>query len=455
MNDLYNFNNNNDTNSNLNGNYNFSGGFDGSGNNYGGQNEADNKKKAPKNKKNALTAKVLVAALVLGMGGGAASYAGINYANSIINPAVQSLDEAVQDNNVGSTTALNTSNADTDNSVAAVAESAIKSLVSISCTGEMTAQSFFGGQQVYQYSSAGSGVIIDEDGSNLYIVTNDHVISSASEIQVQFADGSEHAASVVGADSSNDIAVISVPISDISEETKAAISIATVGDSDSLVLGEQVVAIGNALGYGQSVTSGYVSAFDRSLTLSDNSGNTMESTGLIQTDASINSGDSGGGLFNMDGELIAINEAKSSTTSSGVTVDNMGYAIPMAKAMPIVESMIDGTFTESSPQAGSAYLGVTVSEITEEASMLYNMPDGLYVSSVIDGSPAQAAGIQTGDIITSIDGSEVTTYDDLAAYLSGKDPGDTVSVTMYRTSNGVYNEGSVEITLGTNGSAQQ
>ena len=451
MSDLYNFNNNENGNYN---NYNMNTGANTPNNDI--YNDKTNKEKNSKNKRRAFTAKVLAAALVVGMGGGAMSNVGITYANSLYNAKLESEAEA-EDTNVGNVTSLDTSNsntsADSGNTVADVAESAIKSLVSISCTGEMATQSFFGGQQVYQYSSAGSGVIIDGDETNLYIVTNDHVISSADEIQVQFADGSEHSAQVVGADSSNDIAVLSVPRSDITDETKAAISIASVGDSDALVLGEQVVAIGNALGYGQSVTSGYISAFDRSLTLSDNSGNTIESTGLIQTDASINSGDSGGGLFNMNGELIAINEAKSSTTSSGVTVDNMGYAIPMSKAMPIVESMIDGTFNGSSSTSNSAYLGVTVNEISDEVSMLYNMPDGLYITSISEGSPAQLAGLQTGDIISAIDGTSITTFDELSSYIAGKNAGDISTVTVYRTSNGVYSPMDVQVTFQANPNA--
>ena len=150
----------------------------------------------------------------------------------------------------------------------------------------------------------------------------------------------------------------------------------------------------------------------------------------------------------MNGELVAINEAKSSTTSSGVTVDNMGYAIPMAKAMPIINSMIDGTFEESNTQSGSAYLGVTVSEISEEASRMYNLPEGLYVSSVAENSPAAAAGIQVGDVISSIDGTAVTTYDELASELAQKNVGDVASVTINRTSNGMYNQSDVQVTLG-------
>ena len=403
------------------------------------------KKKPRKKNGKGFTAGVLVAALALGMGGGAASYYGLNMISGNTKQTA-SVQTSTGNTTANMTSATSTSNS--ENSVSDVAASAIKSLVSLSTSGEMTQQGFFGQNQVYEFTAAGSGVIVAQDDDNLYIATNNHVISSANSIQATFADGSEYDAAIVGADESNDIAVVSVPLSDISEDTLNAISVATIGDSDELILGEQVVAIGNALGYGQSVTSGYISAFDRSLSLSDSSGNTIESTGLVQTDASINSGDSGGGLFNMNGELIAINEAKSSTTSSGVTVDNMGYAIPMSKAMPIINSMIDGTFEESSSQSGSAYLGVTVSEITSEVSRMYNMPEGLYVSSVEDGSPAAEAGIQVGDIISSIDGAEVTSYDELASELATKNVGDTASVTISRTSNGLYAQSDVQVTLG-------
>lgn len=419
------------------------------------------REKKEKKKRKAFAAKCLAGALVVGMGGGAIAYAGCNYIAG--NTAyVESSDTAVSGTTTDTadtsttttTTALTTdtsSDATSVGTVSDVAASAIKSLVTLTCTGETEMQSYFGGSQMYEYSSAGSGVIIYEDDTNIYMVTNAHVIEDATTITVGFVDESEATASVIGSDTSNDIAVVAVAKSDVSSDTLSAISIATIGDSDSLELGDQVVAIGNALGYGQSVTSGYVSAFDRSLTLSDSEGNTFESTGLIQTDASINSGNSGGGLFNMSGELIAINEAKSSTTSSGVTVDNMGYAIPMSKAWTIIESMINGTYSSdssSSDSASGAYLGVTVAEISEQASMMYNLPSGVYVSSVEDGSPAQTAGLQTGDIITAVGDTTISSYDDLSSALSSLNSGDTVTMTIYRTSNGAYQAYTVDVTLG-------
>ncbi len=335
----------------------------------------------------------------------------------------------------------------TDGTVADVANSAINSLVTISCTSVENMRSIFGGAQQYEVESAGSGVIIGKDDSKLYIATNNHVVEGASTVSVGFVDETAAKATVLGSDSSNDLAVISVDLSELTEDTLSQIKVATIGDSDELVLGDQVVAIGNALGYGQSVTSGYVSAVNRSLTLSD--GSTMiTSDGLIQTDASINSGNSGGGLFNMKGELIAINEAKASSSTSGVTVDNMGYAIPMNKALPILQSIINGTGGDSITSERSVYMGISLAEVTEDISQVYNMPVGVYVSSVSEGSPASEASLQQGDIITAMDGTSVTSYADVSAFLSDKQPGDEVELTVSRAQNGVYQSFELNITLG-------
>ena len=335
----------------------------------------------------------------------------------------------------------------TEGSVAQVAESAMKSLVTVSCTSIAQMRTIWGEAAAQEYSSAGSGVIIGKDDTSLYIATNNHVIETADSVTVGFVDGTEAAATVKGTDPSTDLAVIEVPLESISQETMDAIAVATIGNSDELVLGDQVVAIGNALGYGQSVTSGYVSAFDRSLDLTYQSGDSFTSEGLIQTDASINSGNSGGGLFNMKGELIAINEAKTSG-SNGVAVDNMGFAIPMSKAAPILQSLIDGTAVQHESTSGGAFLGINISEITEEASQMYNMPMGVFVSAVQEGSPAASAGIIEGDIITALDDTAVTSFDGLKAALAGKSSGDTAVITLYRTTNGVYQPVNIPVVLG-------
>ena len=406
-------------------------------------------RKARKNKKRSagikVTAAVLTAALVSGMS---------VYAVCRNNTNTTSASAATWNNSVAATASLTSETTILDGSkegtVADVAATAISSLVTISCTSVEQMRSIFGGSQEYQVSSAGSGVIIGMDDEALYIATNNHVIDDATTVSVGFVDETAAEATVRGADSANDLAVVEVQLSELSDETLDAISVAMIGDSDDLVLGDQVVAIGNALGYGQSVTSGYVSAFNRTLTLSDGNGGTVSSTGLIQTDASINSGNSGGGLFNMKGELIAINEAKSSTSSSGVTVDNMGFAIPMAKAIPILQAMIDGEdYEDSSASTGnSAYLGVSVAEVTEEVSSMYNMPVGVYVSSVAKGTAADKAGIQQGDIITAMDGTQVTSFEELSAAIGAKEPGDSVTITISRAANGEYEEMQIEAVLG-------
>ena len=307
-----------------------------------------------KKRKRALIAKCTATALAGALGSGAVVYAACAVSDQKNKEAVSTeemtnaetaADGSVTEETVSADSTGLTADFDgtADGTVADVAARAMSSLVTISCTSVEEMTSMFGQRQQYESSSAGSGVIIGSGDTELYIATNNHVIDGATIVSIGFVDETAVAGTVKGADAENDLAVVAVQLSDIPEDTMNQISIATVGDSDALVLGDQVVAIGNALGIGQSVTSGYVSAFDRDLTLQGTDGSTITSTGLIQTDASINSGNSGGGLFNMKGELIAINEAKSSTTSSGVTVDNMGFAIPMAKAVPILQSLIDGS----------------------------------------------------------------------------------------------------------------
>ena len=303
--------------------------------------EAYNEQRAKtrKRKKRKSTAKVVTAVIAAAAISGGAVFAGTHFTG---NGTTQTSAAGTLTGDFTSvTTALDSTN---EGTVADVAASAINSLVTISCTSVEQMRSYFGGSQAYEVSSAGSGVIIGIEDGKILIATNNHVVSGATTLSVGFVDETAAEAYVKGTDSENDLAVVIVNTSDVSEETLNTIKAAAIGDSTALVLGDQVVAIGNALGYGQSVTSGYVSAFDRTLTLSDGS-STFTSTGLIQTDASINSGNSGGGLFNMQGELIAINEAKASTTSSGVTVDNMGYAIPMAKAVPILQDIINSEST--------------------------------------------------------------------------------------------------------------
>lgn len=331
--------------------------------------------------------------------------------------------------------------------VADVASESMPSLVTISTLSVQEMQSFFGGNQEYEVQGAGTGVIVGKNDTELLIATNNHVINNAQSVSVGFIDETSVEAQVKGNDSDNDLAIVSVKLSDIPEETMEKIKIATIGDSDQLALGEQVVAIGNALGYGQSVTSGYISAFNRDLSLSDGT-NVFTSTGLIQTDAAINSGNSGGALLNMNGELIGINEAKSSSSSSsGASVEGIGYAIPISKALPILQELMNLPTREKVDSNNTGYLGVTCADVTSDISNSYNMPQGVCVTSVIDGGAAEAAGIQKGDVITKIDGHKVSTYEDIKEQLQYYAADQTIAITIMRADQGEYVEQDINVTL--------
>ena len=337
---------------------------------------------------------------------------------------------------------------DQEMTVAEVASVAMPSLVTISTMSVEEMQSFFGGTQKYQVQGAGTGVIIGENDSELLIATNNHVIEGATQVSVGFVDESVISAQIKGFDEDHDLAVVAVKLSDISDDTMGQIRVATVGDSDKLVLGQQVVAIGNALGYGQSVTSGYVSALNRSLQLSDGT-NTFNSDGLIQTDAAINSGNSGGALLNMKGELVGINEAKRSGNGSQASVDNVGFAIPMAKAEPILEDLMNENTRTRLDDDERGYLGITCADVTSEYSQIYNMPEGVCVTSVVSGGPADQAGIRKGDVITKFDGKSVASYSKLENRLKYYSSGEEVPVVIQRASGSSYKEQTVKVTLGT------
>ena len=331
--------------------------------------------------------------------------------------------------------------------VAVVAYEAMPSLVTISTMSVQEMQSFFGTQR-FEAQGAGTGVIVGENDTELLIATNNHVIEDAQEVSVGFIDEEVAEAKIKGTDRETDLAIVAVKLEDIPEETMSEIKTATIGDSDALVLGEQVVAIGNALGVGQSVTSGYVSALDRELDLSD-SHNSFVSSGLIQTDAAINSGNSGGALLNMKGELVGINEAKSAYTSSGVTVDNVGYAIPMSKAMPILEELMNQTTRDKLSEEEQGYLGVSLVNISDEFAQLYGIPQGVGFAEVAEGSPAAEAGAVRGDILTEFNGKSVATVEDVMDEISYYRSGEDVELTVLRADNGEYKEKTLTVTLGT------
>ena len=333
-----------------------------------------------------------------------------------------------------------TSVADGSLDVSTVASENMAAMVSINTVSVEEVKNYygmFGGQSSSQETqSSGSGIIIGQNDTELLCVTNAHVINGADTISVCFVDGSAVEASVKGSDTDNDLAVISVKLSDISDDTKSQIKVATIGDSSSLKVGEQVVAIGNALGYGQSVTSGIVSGLNRQLDDSNIS--------MIQTDAAINPGNSGGALLNMSGEVIGINTAKAAATE----VEGMGYAISMSDAMPVIEELMTKTTREKVSDENASYLGISARDISSDMSSAYGIPEGIYVTSVASGSAAEKAGIAEQSVITKFDGVSVSTVSALESRLEYYAAGETVEVTLQVNTGSGYTEKTVSVTLG-------
>ncbi len=322
--------------------------------------------------------------------------------------------------------------------VSQVAKDVTPSVVAITNDMIITGQDWFGQMIQRQGESSGSGIIVGENDDELLIVTNEHVIADASKLSVQFVDGSIAEANLKGQDEKADIAVIAVAFDALSENTISSIRIASLGDSDSLVVGEPAIAIGNALGYGQSVTTGIISALDREVEL-DN-GNHK----LIQTDAAINPGNSGGALLNINGELIGINEAK----AGGSEVEGMGYAIPISTAKPIIEELMNKETKHKVSEGKQAYLGIGGVDVTSDVASTYDMPEGIYIAQVEENSAAFHAGIQKGDIMTKFDGQSVRSMDDLKDLMQYYEAGQTVPVALEEQSDNGYVEKTVNVTLG-------
>lgn len=346
--------------------------------------------------------------------------------------------------------------------VASVAQASMPSVVAITTVSVQEIPSFFGyGSRQYKSAATGSGIIVGDNDEELLIATNNHVVDGASTLSVCFIGNdvmnaeteTENAddtgdlnledavsARIKGTDSDNDLAVIAVKKADIPEDTLSEIKIAQIGSSEDLVVGQQVVAIGNALGYGQSVTSGWISALNRTISTEDGT----SSSGLIQTDAAINPGNSGGALLNMKGELIGINSAKYADS----TVEGMGYAIPISRAKPILEDLMNRQTREMVSAEEKGYLGVVLSNLTTEAIQMYDMPEGAFVRGVEEKSPAEKGGICKGDIIVKFDGQSVTSGDDLLEKLQYYKSGEKIEAVVARATDGEYQESTVEITLG-------
>lgn len=334
--------------------------------------------------------------------------------------------------------------------VSDIVTNCMPSVVSITNVGTTEFQTFFGTYE-QESQSSGSGIIIGQNDSELLIVTNNHVIANAREISVYFNSNGEDAdednvisAKVKGTDVNKDLAVIAVALEDIPQETKDIIKIATIGDSSMMEVGEPVVAIGNAYGYGLSVTSGIVSALNREVSVTSN-GQTITNR-LIQTDAAINPGNSGGALLNSKGELIGINSVKFISEE----VEGMGYAIPITDVETIIGDLMNKVIRDQVKEADRGYLGITGVDVTEDVSKSYGMPVGVYVTTVKEGAAADKAGIQKGDIITKLDGSSVTGYAQLREAMTYYASGETIKVTIQRLEGAEYTEKVVEITLSTN-----
>ena len=396
---------------------------------------------------------VVAMALVFGLIAGGTMF-GVNAAGNYLAGNDSSSDQVGQTQTTSSDSNSSSSDGSGQGTVAEVAKNAMPSVVTISTMSVEEMRSFFGGTQQYEVEGAGTGVIVGENDTELLIATNNHVVEGATSLSVGFIDEESVEGEVKGTDVNNDLAVVSVKLSDIPEDTMNQIKIATVGDSDDLQLGDQVVAIGNALGYGQSVTSGYVSALDRDLTLTDQSGTTINSTGLIQTDAAINEGNSGGALLNMKGELIGINEAKSSSTSTGAAVDNIGFAIPIDKAEESLQQLMNLKTREKVDASQASYLGIRGEDVSAEASELYGIPTGAVITEIVENGPADQAGVKKGDILTELDGRSISSMAQLQDVLQYYAAGETVDLVVQRSDNGEYQAQTLSITLGSADDAQ-
>lgn len=322
--------------------------------------------------------------------------------------------------------------------VTAVVKTAMPCVVSI--TNEFTAYDYWYDEE-YNEQANGSGIIVAQSDEELLIVTNYHVVEDNNSLYVQFTDDAEACAYVKGTSPENDLAIVSVFLEDMSDDTLESIAIAALGDSDSLQVGEPAIAIGDSLGYGQSVTTGVISALNRNV-FADDPSRTPEY--LIQTDAAINPGNSGGALLNVRGEVVGINSSK----IADYVIEGMGYAIPISTAKPIIEDLMQKETRRKVPQEERAFLGIAGTDVIEEATARYEMPEGVYVSNVLEDTAADEAGILKGDIIMYIDGERITHMEGLQGLLEYYAAGTEVEVVVMRQSNGEYKERTVKVVLG-------
>ena len=328
--------------------------------------------------------------------------------------------------------------------VTEVAKNAMPSIVSITNMSVQEVQNFFGGTQKQKSESAGSGIIVGQNDSELLIVTNNHVVEGSSTLTVTFIDEESVEADIKGTDSDKDLAVVAVPLSKIKDSTMNKIAVATLGDSDKTQVGDQVIAIGNALGYGQSVTTGIISAKDRKVQLEN------QTMTLLQTDAAINGGNSGGALLNASGEVIGINVAKysSSGSSSNASVEGMGFAIPISSVKDIISNLETKETRTKVSEDERGYLGISGFDVDEQTSQAYSIPQGIQVQSVVKGGPAENAGIAASDVITKFDGQDVSSMTSLQSMLEYYKKGEQVKVTIEYRDGREYKTKDVTVTLG-------
>jgi len=403
-----------------------------------GKGKGKERKKSKVGKAFGLVASAAVFGLVaggvmVGVNNVASSYVGTNTKTKADDITIGSQDNAKSESTAAPATNLSSMD------VSTIVDKAMPSVVSIYGKEEVTQNSFFGPQS-YEAQSSGSGIIVGKTDSELLIVTNNHVIADTTSLEVEFSDGKKATASVKGGDSDNDVAVVAVKLSDMGEDTLSRISIANIGDSDNVKVGQGVVAIGNALGYGQSVTVGYISALNREV---KTEGGT--SRNLLQTDAAINPGNSGGALLNMQGQVIGINSAKYSDTA----VEGMGYAIPISTVKDLIKELSSKETRTVVAQENQGYLGIQGKDIDEEMAKAYDMPQGIYVYKVVEGGAAASSDLKAKDIITKFDGQSVRSMEELKNMLTYYESGRKVDLTVQRLDDsGKYVEKTVSITLG-------
>lgn len=422
----------------------------------------NNNKKNPKNsKKLAKKIGAITLSAVLFGSVAAGSFQSVNYFSPFSKTTGSSGSTASNNSSSTSllkTTAVSGSSNSGSLDVSDITTSAMPSIVAITNKSVQEVQDYFsqfgfGGQgqpQTQETESQGSGIIIGKNDSELLMVTNNHVVEGADTLSVCFIDNQVYEAAIKGTDPENDLAVIAVPLDSISDDTMSKIAVASIGDSDSLKVGEQVVAIGNALGYGQSVTTGIVSAVNRTLssdssdTQDSNSSDDSSSATYIQTDAAINPGNSGGALLNMNGEVIGINSAKLASTE----VEGMGYAIPISRVSDIIDNLMNQTTRTKVDSDKQGTIGIKGINVTSDVQEKYNLPEGIYVSEVTSGSAAEKAGITSGSVITKFDGKSVTDIESLQDLLQYYKAGETVELTLQVPDSDSYKEKTVSITLG-------